>query len=78
MPIWLHDSFITNVTQEIVDQVKQIEKCEDLAVVKFAKLIRNTTTGKLNLLEVGEHQLDGSFQHKDARWPGVVLEVVYS
>jgi hypothetical protein len=84
MPTALHDTFITEVVDGIKEQLRSlishepqsrpyIEKIRQIA--GRVKLPNTTNYGHKVLIQ---HEPDAMFKHKDAGWPGVVIEVSYS
>jgi len=89
MPSPVHEFFTTLLTNEIRDQLKQIAERGDKAG-EFAARIEDGRSSRILLQEdisdeslgaaghVVRREPDGQFQHWDAAYPGVVLEVSYS
>ena len=83
MPTTLHNTFISGLVTEIEKTLERLADTEIEArpFIKGIKLL----SGALNFL-IGDddqqqnirHEPDIRFQHKDAAWPGVVIEVAYS
>ncbi|KAK3364400.1 hypothetical protein B0T25DRAFT_62924 [Lasiosphaeria hispida] len=89
MPSPVHDFFTALLANEIRDQPKQIAERGDKAG-EFAAKIEDESSSCILLQEnildeslgatgpVVRREPDGRFQHWDAAYPGVVLEVSYS
>ncbi|KAK3349832.1 hypothetical protein B0T25DRAFT_570439 [Lasiosphaeria hispida] len=89
MPSPVHEFFKTLLANDIRDQLKQIAESGDKAG-EFASRVKDGCSSRIFLQEnisdgglgAAEHVVrrepDGQFQHPDAAYPGVVLEVSYS
>ncbi len=79
MPSPIHEQFLASVVQEITHQIQLIASGNSPAS-EFAKQIIScgSTTYKFPNHKYRRHDPDGSFSHKRAQYPGVVLEVSYS
>jgi hypothetical protein len=66
------------IKEAITIQLRELEKDENKEVANFARLVRNIDSGKLEIPNIGNHDPDGSFKHKEAMWPGVIIEAAYS
>lgn len=89
MPTPVHDFFAASVADEIKRQLRIISDGSGSSS-EFAAQICNGGSARLYLLEADadEHdrytkpphrrEPDAQFQHRDAKYPGVVLEVSYS
>jgi hypothetical protein len=79
MPGSLHESLGSYITQEILRQLGTIAQSSDPSA-KFAGNIENSASAEINFedTEYGSHQPDASFQHFEAQYPGVILELSYS
>lgn len=89
MPSPVHEFFKTLLAYDIHDQLKHIAERGD-EVGKFAARIKDGCSSRILLQEgvsdgrsvaaerVVRREPDGQFQHPDAAYPGVVLEVSYS
>jgi hypothetical protein len=83
MPTTLHNTFISGLVTEIEKTLERLADTE-IEARPFIKGIK-ALSGALNFL-IGDdnqqqnirHEPDIKFQHKDAAWPGVVIEVAYS
>jgi hypothetical protein len=82
-PTVLHSCFMSFVVQEIAKRLDDIAKNGDLASSTFAQKIRGMGSARIDLLgsedQEGKPKMrrnpDFSFQHQEARWAGVVLEL---
>jgi hypothetical protein len=79
MPGSLHESLESYITQEILRQLDTIAQSGSPSAV-FAGDIENSASAEINFedTEYGSHQPDASFQHFEAQYPGVILELSYS
>jgi hypothetical protein len=79
MPGLLHESLASYITQEILRQLNTIAQSESPSA-EFARDIENNASAEINFAdtEYGSHQPDASFQHFEAQYPGVILELSYS
>ena len=89
MPSPVHEFFKTLLAHDIQDQLKHIAERGDEAG-KFAARLKDGCSSRIFLQEdisdeglgatghVVRREPDGQFQHPDAAYPGVVLEVSYS
>lgn len=81
----LHSCFMSFVVQEITKRLDEIAENGDLESSTFAKNIHGMGSSRIDLLGTEEQEgkpkmrrdPDFSFQHEEARWPGVVLELSY-
>jgi len=92
MPTPLHELFLEYVKRSIEDQLRSFASSTTLeeSVIHFAQCLRNggspdiffpprTDSGTYNTSKKSsKNSPDGTFHHKDAQWPGVILEVSYS
>ncbi|KAJ5572138.1 hypothetical protein N7535_005798 [Penicillium sp. DV-2018c] len=84
MPTTLHDSFRANVVSEILTQLGRFQK-SDKPFADFARKVGHedyriwlpigTENGEQTR---SERHPDASFKHKQAKYPGVIIEVCYS
>jgi hypothetical protein len=76
MPSAVHEHFISSVVEEIKTQLKTFTgPSGDFAYeIKFG----GSSRIKFDDPDYGVHDPDGQFQHVDAQFPGVVIEVSYS
>lgn len=84
MPTGVHELFIDGVEDAIRSQLKTIRSGGDKAAF-FAQKVRPARSTEIyfpvdNALPGTrlKYELDASFWHKDARYPGVIIEVAYS
>lgn len=83
MPTILHDTFISRLVTEIE---KTLERLADIEIearpfiegIKPVSGVLNFTIGDDDQQQNIRHEPDIRFQHKDAAWPGVVIEVAHS
>ncbi|KAH7371617.1 hypothetical protein BKA64DRAFT_587455 [Cadophora sp. MPI-SDFR-AT-0126] len=76
MPGDIHERFIARIVEEIQDQLKAIRG-------PSASFARQITTGASSRIkfpdkEYGSHDPDAQFDHSDAQYPGVVIEVSHT
>lgn len=84
MPSPLHDTFCARLVDEISDQIKQFQ--HDDSIIDFVKDIKHFATSRILIPEdtpdgnqtYSRHEPDASFGHRQAHYPGVVIEVCYS
>jgi hypothetical protein len=79
MPSPLHESLQSYITQALLLQLRVIAQ-SDGPSAKFADDIENSASAEIVSKDAkyGPHQPDASFQHFDAQYPGVILELSYS
>lgn len=79
MPSPLHESLLSYITQVLLHQLQAIAQ-SDSPSAKFADDIENSASAEIVSKDAkyGPHQPEASFQHFDAQYPGVVLELSYS
>ncbi|KFY05437.1 hypothetical protein V491_09128 [Pseudogymnoascus sp. VKM F-3775] len=79
MPGSLHESFLYYITKDFLRQLDIIAQSDSPSAV-FAGDIENSASAEINFEdpEYGPHQPDASFQHPEAQYPGVILELSYS
>lgn len=84
MPTGVHELFIDGVEDAIRSQLKTIRSGSDKAA-SFAQKVRPARSTKIYFPvdnappgTSSKYEPDASFWHKDARYPGVIIEVAYS
>jgi len=79
MPSPLHESLLSYITQQLILQLRVVAQ-SDSPSAKFADDIENSASAEIvsKDAQYGSHQPDASFQHFDAQYPGVILELSYS
>ena len=79
MPGTLHESLGSYITQEFMNQLRTIGNSNSPSAI-FAGSIENSASAEIisNDTAYGSHQPDASFQHFEAQYPGVILELSYS
>jgi len=84
MPTGVHELFIDGVEDAIRSQLKLIRNGSDRAAL-FAQKVRPARSTEVCFQvddappgTTSKHEPDASFWHKDARFPGVIIEVAYS
>jgi hypothetical protein len=79
MPSSLHEILGSYITQDLLRQLGIIAKGSDTSAI-FARNIENSASAEIRFedTEYGSHQPDASFQHFEAQYPGVILELSYS
>jgi len=79
MPSVLHEKLAADIIDEIRQQLRSIAS-EGGPAAEFAKNIRPNGSGTITFddSDFGRHDPDASFQHVDAQYPGVIIEVSYS
>lgn len=79
MPTHVHELFIGKIEDDIRSQLKTIRDGSDSAALFAQKIIPiRSTTITFPLSTKSKHDPDTSFEHEDAEYPGVVVEVGYS
>lgn len=79
MPGSLHESFLYYITKDFLHQLDIIAQSDSPSAV-FAGDIENSASAEINFEdpEYGPHQPDAPFQHPEAQYPGLILELSYS
>ncbi len=85
MPTQLHVVFIARVVKEIERRLDAITDGETQSK-SFAQKIKHNGSGRLTFQSAEDddsqttikREPDAEFKHKDACWPGVIIEVSYS
>lgn len=84
MPSQLHEVFIARVVEEIQNNLRTFAHAESPSRA-FAQQIKHNGSGRIDLpsedddgQSITKREPDVTFKHRDARWPGVILEVSYS
>lgn len=84
MPTGVHELFIDGVEDAIRSQLKTIRKGSDRTAL-FAQKVRPARSTEIYFRvdnappgTKSKYEPDASFWHKDARYPGVIIEVAYS
>ena len=72
MPTRVHEFFLARVVEEIQSRLRNVEGAEGPSMT-FARKIQHG--GSETIIN---RSPDAIFQHSDASWPGVVLEISYS
>jgi hypothetical protein len=81
MPTEIHERFIDKVEDDIRSQLKIIQNGSD----KKAEFAQKVHPARSTLIRLGastpsksKYEPDASFRHKEAQYPGVIVEVAYS
>jgi hypothetical protein len=79
MPGTLHETLESYITQEVLRQLGTIAQGDSPSAI-FARSIETSASAEINFDDTnyGTHQPDASFQHFEAQYPGVILELSYS
>jgi hypothetical protein len=85
MPSPLHDIFCAKIVDEILRQLRHIQQI-DGPVADFAKEVEHFATSRILIPEdsgdgrqtYSRREPDASFGHRQAHYPGVIVEVCYS
>ena len=79
MPSTLHETLRSRITEELILQLHTIGRSGSPSAI-FADEIESCGSAEVVSKDskYGSHQPDDSFQHFDAQYPGVVLELSYS
>lgn len=85
MPSPLHDTFCARIVDEISRQLRQYQQ-DDGPVSDFAKEVEHFATSRILIPEdtqdgkqiYSRREPDASFGHRQAHYPGVIVEVCYS
>lgn len=83
MPSNVHEFCVSSLVCEIDSQLRHYRASEDPRSQAFAKDVRSIGSVDLELPpdddgHINKHTPDGSFGHRQATWPGVVIEVAFS
>jgi hypothetical protein len=83
MPSDPHGISVSRVVFEIERQLRQLRASGNTISQAFAEEVRHNGSPDLTLLSdddrhVNKHTPDACFEHSEALWPGVVIEVAYS
>lgn len=85
MPSPLHDIFCARIVDEISRQLRQFQRI-DGPVADFAKEVEHLATSRILIPQdtgdgrqtYSRREPDASFGHRQAHYPGVIVEVCYS
>ena len=79
MPSLLHEAIKAKIVRDIESQFLSISNGVNPASA-FAKSIEHGGSASINLSdpEYGKHEPDALFRHRQAQYPGVILEISYS
>ncbi|KAH0565679.1 hypothetical protein GP486_000919 [Trichoglossum hirsutum] len=84
MPTGIHKYLIAGIEDSLLSQLKVIRIGSDTAAL-FAQKLRSARFTTINFpiddtppTTMSKHELDASFRHADAKYPGVIIEVSYS
>jgi hypothetical protein len=82
MPSAVHELFLEGVEDEIRNQLRVIRSGFDRKA-QFAQKVRPTRSTEIRFPagaspSKSKYEPDASFKHKDAEYPGVIIEVAYS
>ncbi|KAL5326307.1 hypothetical protein ACEPPN_007445 [Leptodophora sp. 'Broadleaf-Isolate-01'] len=85
MPTPIHEIFLTSVTENIRDQLKKITTGTSRVAADFAKnvdskgsiALKYEVDGTQNqgLSRVSRHEPDGTFKHREAQDPSIIIEI---
>lgn len=85
MPSHLHEVFLARVVEEIQTKLRGFADTEEGPSKAFAQNVKHNGSARLDLQSGTEgsqaiirRQPDAMFKHRDAHWPGVIIEVSYS
>ncbi|KAF2118101.1 hypothetical protein BDV96DRAFT_569234 [Lophiotrema nucula] len=85
MPTAIHERFVTLVKQDIDAQLKSLATSTTLeeSVTHFAQRVCNLGSADIKFpndtsQKPPQNSPDGTYYYRDAKWPGVILEVSYS
>jgi hypothetical protein len=73
----IHEMVISSVVTELILQLRSIS-CGQTASATFARHIKSCNHTTLKFPQYSTHAPDGQFQHLQARWPGLVIEISHS
>ncbi|KAJ6160271.1 hypothetical protein N7470_004879 [Penicillium chermesinum] len=84
MPSPLHDTFCARIVDEVSKQIRQYQ--QNSPVADFAKEVEHFATSRILIPEAAQdgkptfsrREPDASFGHRQAHFPGVIMEVCYS
>lgn len=74
MPTSVHEGFIQLLEVKIMDQLRKIRYTHDSAAVLLEK-IKPMGSVSIRLEDGSRHGPDAQFRHRDAKYPGVIVEV---
>jgi hypothetical protein len=79
MPSPFHDQFIVFVVMEIQRQLSLIASRQDPSA-EYTRKVRPSGSLKMDFDDPNrsKHEPDASFRHKDASYPGAIIEVSFS
>lgn len=70
----VHEGFIQLLEVGIMDQLRKIRDTHDSAAVLLEK-IKPMGSVSIRLEDGSRHDPDAQFRHRDAKYPGVIIEV---
>lgn len=84
MPSPLHDTFCARIVDEVSRQIREYQ--QNSLVADFAKEVEHFATSRILIPEDSQdgsqiysrREPDASFGHRQAHFPGVIMEVCYS
>ncbi len=82
MPTIVHDTFILQLNKEVHKKLRSLADAEPDSRVYIEKIESVGGQRELPILDNDgrntKHVPDMMFMHKDAAWPGVVMEIAHS
>ena len=75
----LHEDFKSSIVDDIVQQLRSIAKGNGRAS-EFARRIKHGGSATISFSdsEYGRHEPDALFRHREAQFPGVIIEISYT
>ncbi|CAG8015642.1 unnamed protein product [Penicillium salamii] len=86
MPSPVHDTFCARIVDEVLQQLRHFQRDNRLLVAEFVKQIEHFATSRILIPEdvqdgkqtYSRREPDASFGHRQALYPGVIVEICYS
>jgi hypothetical protein len=79
MPSVLHEEFKSSIVDDIVQQLRSVAKGNGRAS-EFARCIKHGGSATITFSDpgYGRHEPDALFRHREAQFPGVIIEISYT
>ncbi len=79
MPSVLHEEFKSSIVDDIVQQLRSVAEGTGRAS-EFARRIKHGGSATITFddLGYGRHEPDALFRHREAQFPGVIIEISYT
>ena len=79
MPSVLHEEFKSSIVDDIIQQLRSVTKGNSRAS-EFARRIKHGGSATITFSDpgYGRHEPDALFRHRQAQFPGIIVEISYT